>query len=238
MLLRTDGGLRAVRMRGEKLGQQSLVLLVAIAGETNVVLLIDSLQLGMEAANHHILEAVGLHLCPVLNLVRGNVLYIAGHVVRGEGIRALATDGSHQFVVLIGNEVLGCELRDAVYLVVLLLTCCLVGYGSVFFVALLYLVQQGGLCIGVCSAELLCTLEHEVLQVVCQTSCLGRVVLRACTHSDVSLNARLLFVNREIDLQTVVEGIDTRLHRVAVHTFVVVAAITGHQTTYNSHQKN
>ena len=77
-----------------------------------------------------------------------------------------------------------------------------------------------------------------MLQIVCQTGRLGRVVLRTCTHSDVSLNARLLFVNREIDLQTVVEGIDARLHGVAVHTFVVTAAIAGHQTTYNSHQKN
>ena len=238
VLLRADGGLSAVGMRGEKLGEQSLVLFVAVAGKANVVLLIDSLQLGVEAANHHILEAVGLHLCPVLNLVRGNVLHIASHVIRGESIRALTANGGHQFVVLIGNEVLGRELRDAVYLVVLLLTCCLVGYGAIFFVALLNLIQQGSLSLGVCSAKLLCTLEHEVLQVVCQTSCLGRVVLRTCTHSDVSLNARLLFVNREIDLQTVVEGIDARLHGVAVHTFVVTAAIAGHQTTYNSHQKN
>ena len=64
----------------------------------------------METADDHILETVGLNLCPVLHFVAGNVFRVAGYIVRGIGIRSLCTDSRHQFVVLVGNEILGSNL--------------------------------------------------------------------------------------------------------------------------------
>ena len=81
MFLRTDGGLSAVGVRGEQLRHHGSIELVAIIRQTDVILLIDSLQLRMETTNGHIHEAVGLNLCPVINLVRGDILHVAGHIV-------------------------------------------------------------------------------------------------------------------------------------------------------------
>ena len=110
MFLRTDGGLRSIGVcRGEFLAQGTPYL-VTIVRQVHVILLIHGLQLGVETTNHHVLETVGLNLGPVFYLVRRNILRIAGDVVRGEGIGTLGTDSSHQFVVLIGNEILGGNL--------------------------------------------------------------------------------------------------------------------------------
>ncbi len=81
MLLLTDGGLGAVRVgRGEKLPEGSK-LLVVVACHGDVLLLVYSLQLGVETADHHVLESVALYLSPVLYLVVRDVLYIAGHII-------------------------------------------------------------------------------------------------------------------------------------------------------------
>ena len=69
VFLRADSGLESVRMsRPEHLadGGKELAL---VAGQTDVILLIDSLKLCMEATDYHVLESVGLDLCPVLNFV-------------------------------------------------------------------------------------------------------------------------------------------------------------------------
>ena len=232
VLLGADGGLRAVGVRGEELRQQSLVLLVTIVREPDIELLVNSLQLSVEAADDHILEAVGLHLGPVLHLVRWDVLDVAGHIVRSESVRALATDGRHQFVVLVGDEVLGCQLRNAVNFVVFLLSQSLVGDGAILLVALLNLVEQRSLGLGVGSAELSGALEHQVLQIMRKTGCLGRIVLRARAHGNISLYARFFLVDGEIDLQTIIKSIDTRLHGVALHPFIV-AILAGEQTADN-----
>ena len=68
--------------------------------------------------DYHILKTVGLHAGPIFHLIRGDVLHVAGHVKRGVGVGALRTDGRHQFVVFVGDEILGCQLRHAVYLVI------------------------------------------------------------------------------------------------------------------------
>ena len=176
----------------------------------------------MEAANHHILETVALDLSPVLNLVAGDILRIAGHIVRGEGVGSFSTDSGHQLVVLVGDEVLGCHLRDAVDLMVLLLAGLGIRQSAVFLVALFDLVEQR--CFGshVVRAEMGGALKHQVLQIVRQTGGLCRIVLRTCTHGDIGLNTRTLRVHREIHLQTVVEGIDARLHQVARHRRILI----------------
>ena len=110
MFLCANRGLKTVWMIGEQLGHQSCQLLTMVVGQTDVILLIDGLQLSVESANHHVLKAFALNLCPVLNLVAGNVFHITSYIETGIGIGTLSTNSRHQLVVLIGNEVLGSQL--------------------------------------------------------------------------------------------------------------------------------
>ena len=196
--------------------------LTLVAAQSDIILLIDSLQLGVETTYHHVLESVGLDLCPVLNLVRRDILRITGHVVRGVGVRPFCTDGCHQLVILIGNEILGCHLRDRVDLVVSLLTRIRIRQLAISLIALFNLCEQRGLSLGVIRTKLFRALKHQVLQVVSQSCRFRRVILRTCTYSDECLDAWFLRVYREIYLQTVVEGIDARLHLIARHCFILI----------------
>ena len=222
MFLRTDGGLRAVRMGRRQLLTHRTPYLVTVVSQIHVVFLVDGFQLGMETANHHVLETVGLNLRPVLNLVRRDVLYVARHIVRREGIRTLGTDSCHQLVVLVGNEVLCCHLTHRVNLVIGLLTGLSIGQFTICLVTLLNIRQQRSLCRGVRGAKLLGTLEHQVLQIVSQTGCLGRVVLRTCPHGDIGLNAGLFLVHTQIHLQSVVQRIDARLALISLQRLILV----------------
>ena len=227
VVLRADGGLRAVGVGGEELVEQCVDHLLAVLAEVQVVLLIDGFQLRVESSDDHVLEAVGLDACPVLHLVGGDVLYVAGDVEAGEGVGAVRTDEGHQLVVLVGDVVLGSELADAVNLVVGLLAGCGVRQLAVGLEALFDLIEQGSLGGAVAGAELLGTLEHQVFQVVGQTRGLGRIVARTGLHGDVCLDARFVLVDGEEDLQAVLQRVDTGLHGVALHGFIVllVAAI-------------
>ena len=120
----------------------------------------------MESANHHVLESLALNLSPVFHLVARNVLRVASYVVGSICVRTLRSDGSHQLVVFVGNEVSSRHLRDAVNLVIFLFAQVGVGDEPVLFVSSLNLVQQGTLSFRVVGAELVCTFEHEVFQVV------------------------------------------------------------------------
>ena len=175
--LRTDSGLSTIGVCRRQLLTHRTPYLVTIIGQIHVILLIDSLQLRMETANHHVLETVSLYLCPVLHLVRRDVLGIAGDIVRRESIGTLCTDGSHQLVVLVGNEVLGSHLRNRVYLVVGLLTSLRVSQLAVGLVALFYLVKERSLSYCIIGSKLLRAFKHQVLQIVRQTRCFCRVVL-------------------------------------------------------------
>ena len=75
-----------------------------------------------------------------------------------------------------------------------LFTCLRVGELAVSLVALLDLVEQGFLGLGIVGTKQECTLEHEVLQVVSQTGSFGGVILRPRTHGYISLNTRLLSI--------------------------------------------
>ena len=92
MLLRTDSGLCAIRVGREEQLAYGGKLLACVVGQRDVELLVHSLKLGMETAYDHILEAVALNACPVLHLVRRNVLHIASHVGRGVGIGTVGSD--------------------------------------------------------------------------------------------------------------------------------------------------
>ena len=58
MILRTDGGLQSVRVVGPQHLTDGIEEFPLVAAEADVVLLIDSLQFGMETADDHILESV------------------------------------------------------------------------------------------------------------------------------------------------------------------------------------
>ena len=81
MLLRADGGLRAVGMGGEEEGRQCLKLLRHVACHADVLLLIDGFELSVEKAEHGVLETLRLDFCPVLHLIRWDILGVACNVV-------------------------------------------------------------------------------------------------------------------------------------------------------------
>ena len=123
MLLRTDCSLSSVGVSGEELVQERVNHLFAVVAQVEIILLINGLKLGVEAADYHILETVGLYASPVLNLVAGDVLYIDRLVKARVSVCAVRTYQSHQLVVLVGDVVLGGELTDTVNLMVSLFAC-------------------------------------------------------------------------------------------------------------------
>ena len=208
MLLSTDGGLSAIRMIGEEFGHEGFVLLVHVVGQSDVIFLVDGLQLGVETADDHILETVGLYLCPILNLIGRNVLCVASHIVRSEGIRTFGSDGCHQFVVFVGDEVFGGKLAHGVNLVVLLSAQGFVGDGAVFLVPLFDVGKERSLCLGVGGSKLACALEHQVLEIVGQTRRFGRVVLRTRAYGNVRLYAGFLLVDGKVNFESVLQRVD------------------------------
>ena len=128
-------------MCGEEFFVHRLPNLAVVLRHTDVLLFIHSFQFGVEATNHHVLETVGLDACPVFHLVGRDVLRITSHVVRRVGIRALCTDGRHQLVILIRDEILCGKLAHTVNLMVSFLACHGVGQLSISLETLLDLVQ-------------------------------------------------------------------------------------------------
>ena len=102
------------------------------------------------------------------------------------------------------------------------LALCRVCHGAIMLVTALYVIKVRLLLGCVRRTENIRSLKHKVLKVMCKTRCLGWIVARACAHGDVSLDARLLLVDRQINLQSVRQGVDACLHRVALHGLVVV----------------
>ncbi len=195
MFLRSDGGLRSIRMRGSQLLAQSAEYLVAIVRQVHIILFVDSFQLRVEATNHHVLEAVGLNLGPVFHLIRRNILRIASDIIRSEGIRSLGTDSRHQLVILVGDEILSSHLRHTVNLVVGLTAGSRVGQLAVDLVATLNLVEQGSLSLWIGCTEQPGALEHQMFQIVGQARRLGGVVLRPRAHGNIGLNTRLVLID-------------------------------------------
>ena len=222
MLLSTQHGLATIGMVGEQRCVHRLIDLAVVLRERHILLLVDGFELGVETANHNILEAISLDFEPILNLVRGNVLDINGHIVACIGVGALSADRSHQLVVLVGNSQLRRLVADRVDTLVESLALSLVLGLAIDLEQLLNLVEQRLLGLVVLRTELLRTLEHQVLEVVSQTSCLGGVVLTTHANSDVSLDSGLLVADRHIYFQTVIERIDTGLSRIALDALVSV----------------
>ena len=224
MFLRAQRRLETIGVVGEQLTHHGCHLLAEVTGQTDVVLLVDSLQLGMEATDNHVLKTVCLDLCPVLYLIGRNVLDIACNIVRGVSIGSLSTDGRHQLVVLVGDEVLGSQLTDAVNLMVSLATLFRIRQCAILLITSLDIGQQRSLGSSIGDTKLISTLKHQVLQIVRQTCRLGRIVLRACAYSNIGIQTGLLFVYTEVHLQTIVERIDTCLRQIVLNLFILVLA--------------
>ena len=224
-------------MVAEEAGEKAVDDLLLVVGHADVLLLIDGLELGVEAADDHVFKTVALHLCPVLNLVRGDVLGVAGDVVRGVGVGAFGADGGHQLVVLVGDGNLAGLIADAVNLVIDGAALLGVGGLTIDLVKVGNLVEHGALGIDVLCAEVGGALEHQVLQIVAQAGGLGRVVLAAHADGDVSLDARSILVDGQIDLQAIVEGVDAGLHRVARYRFVGILLPTRCYQQHSSQQQ-
>ena len=76
-----------------------------------------------------------------------------------------------------------------------LLALCRVGQLAVALISACDFVEIRLLLGVVDGAELLGSLEHQVLQIVGKTGCLGRVVSGTCLDGDISLQTRLLLVD-------------------------------------------
>ena len=228
VLLRTDGGLCAIGMVGPQQGTDRVVQFSHITGQSDVILLIHSLELGVETTNHHIHKAVALNLSPVLDLVGRDILCITGHIVRCIGVCTLRTDGSHQLIVFIGNVILGSQLTDRVDLMVSLFTGLGIRQLAIGLITFLNLIQQRGLSLRVICTKLFGSLKHQVLQIVRQSCCLRRIVLRTRTHGDVCLDTRLFLVHTQIDFQSIIQGIDPRLCQISLYSLILVLAARAH----------
>ena len=93
---------------------------------------------------------------------------------------------------------------------------------TIRLVTLLNLCQQRSLSLGVISTELIGTLKHQVLQIVCQPRRLCRIVLTTRPHGNVCLDTRLLLIHREIHLQSVIQRIDARFHQIALYRLIII----------------
>ena len=102
---------------------------------------------------------------------------------------------------------------------------CRVGEGSIVLKERGDSVEQGFLGLVVLGAELSGTLEHQMLQVMCQTRGLGRVVLRTCAYGNVGLDAWLFLVDSHGHCQSVLQLVGLDVHRIARHGLEAVASI-------------
>ena len=231
-----DGGLLAIGVVGEEGSHHRLVDAAVVLGHTDVLLLIDSLKLGVEQAQHQVGKAVALHLGPLLDLVGGDVFDIHRIVVRGEGVGALAADGGHRLVVLVGDGDGRGDVADRVDLVVDLGTLGLVGGAAIDLVEVLNLLDINLFLLPVGGAQLVAALEEHMFQIVGQAGGFLGVVLRAGAHGDVGLDARGVLVDAEEDLQAVVERVFAHLQRIVGIGLVGVLLLCKGRRAHNEHR--
>ena len=224
VFLRTDSGLRSVRMVREQRRHERFEQLASVLCRIHVALFVHGFQLGVESADHQVLESVCLNLRPVLDLIARNVFHIAGHIIAGIGIGSIRTDSAHQLVVFIRDEVSGRFVRKAVYHAINGLAFGLIGGLAIHFELRFNRIEKRLFRFVIHGSILLCSLEHEVFQVVRQTGSFGRVVLATNTHGNVCLDTRSFLVDGHIDLQSIVQGIDLGVQRVIGNGGVIVLA--------------
>ena len=215
-------GLGAVRMMWEKGRKHCFVYLARIFGQRHVFLFVYRFQFCVESTDDAILKTVCLYFCPVVYLVRRNVVFINRLVERGISIGTGSTDGSHQLVIFVGDGQFGSFVRQAVYLMVNGGALCFIGGFPVYFELLLDLVQQQFFGFIVLCSELFGSFEHQVFKIVSQPGGFGRVIFTTYTYGDIRLYAWLFFVDGHIDLQPIVKCVNTCFQRIVGHCLVAV----------------
>ena len=237
VILRADDRLRPVRVVREEEGVDGVEGLLAVGGQAHVLLFIDGLEFGVESAEDAVHEAVGLDLRPVLHLVGGDLLHIAGDVVGRVGVGTFGTDDGHQLVVFVRDRDLGGLVADGVDLVVQVQAFLRVLQGAVHLEQAVDGRKHRLFGLIVLRAELLGSLEHHVLEVVGETGIVGRIVLAARADGDVGLDPGLVLVDGHIHFQAVVQGVDLRLEGIALHGLILAAARNGHGGDGRHNQK-
>ena len=223
VLLGADDGLGPVRVMGEEDGINGDHRFFRIIGQPLVVFFVDSFQLGVETADDHVLEAVGLDLGPVLDLVGRDVFLVAGYIAGREGIGPFGSDQGHHLVIFIGDGQFRGFVTDGVDPVVGGGAFGRVRLGPVNIIQGLDLVQHGLFCRVVGRSDEFGTFEHDVLKVVGETGVVGRIVLAAGTDGNVGLDTRGLLVDGHVHFQAVVQGVDLGVERIAGNRFIAVA---------------
>ena len=200
VVLGADNGLGAVRVLRVEHLVYGVEGLLRVRDHGGVLLLINCLELRVETTEDAVHEAVGLYLCPVLYLVGGDFLNVAGDVVGCVGVGALGADDGHQLVVLVGDCNLGGLVADGVDFLVEGFALCGVSEGAVYLEERVYLLQEGLFSLVVLGAETLGALEHHVLQVVGKTGVVCGIVLTAGVHCYACLDAGFVLVYGHVNL--------------------------------------
>ena len=91
---------------------------------------------------------------------------------------------------------------------------CLIGRLTIHFEKLFDLIEQRFFLFIVLRTELLSSFEHQMFKIVRQTCRFGRIVFTTHANGDIRLNTRGLFIHSHIDLQAVIQSIDTGFQRI------------------------
>ena len=85
-----------------------------------------------------------------------------------------------------------------------------------------YIIEQRFLLGVVGCAEMCGAFKHQMLEIMGKSRCLGRVVAASGANCNICLNTRFLLVDGHIYLHAVVEGINSRLHKIALNCLIPV----------------
>ena len=193
----------------EECCQHGFAHLAGILCERHVLFFVNCFKLGMETAYNAVLETVSLYLCPILYLIGRNVFGVASYIEAGICIGSVGSDGCHQFVIFIGNGIFWSFVWQTVDNMIDGFALSFIRCFAIHFKLLFNPVEQRTFCFIVLCTEVCGSFKHQVFKVVCQTGGFRRVILSAHAYGNVGLDTRSLFVYGHIDLQSIVQCVDT-----------------------------
>ena len=176
----------------------------------------------MKTTDDEVLETIGLNDRPACQFGIGDDLVVTGVGRTGIGIDTGCTDTGHQFVELVGNGDLGAFVGEGVDQMIDRFALLGVSGSSIDLIERVdgKEVRQFGFIIG--GTVSIGTLEHQMLLIMSEPGRFERIILRTRPYNHVGKDLRLGFVLRQIDGETVIESVDTRLHRVTRYRLIGV----------------
>ena len=142
---------------------------------------------------------------------------IASHRLGCISVHAGSTNAGHEFVELIGDSYFRTLIGERVDKMIDRFAAFGVGRCAIELIEGVDSQEVRTLRLIIGSTITLSALEHDMLLVVGETCRFERIVLRSCADHDIRQDLRFLFVLGQIDRETVIEGIDTRLERVSLY---------------------